>query len=592
MRALIPALMFTPIALANTGLDLSLFDRQAEPLELLIQYEDEVQALYSTWQMNEFRQSSRSLHTARHQLMRLKEGTDLAGALEQIKNQPGVKRVQPNYRYHANALPSDPMLGQQWALANSDELTIERADYQANNPPRQGGFDIAAADAWELVTDCRDQVIAVVDTGIHYGHADLIDNMWQGDWQGAVIHGWDFIDNDSDPSPDAAHENHGTHVAGIIAAVGDNGLGSAGICWQASIMSLRVLDEDGNGTTATLGEGIRWAVDNGATIINMSLGGTGGYDYFLADAISYAEQHDVLVIASAGNSTKNNDESPHWPWNFEQGNLLCVTALDQGAELAWFANYGENSVDLAAPGTNILSTWTGPSIEISPFDLNRSSGWTALTANTCASYELLVLPAYWGCVENTEYGPGMSEWAWTNLDLSQYQMASLEFAVGYDTEPSMDFISVVADPAGGHPSNGKPYWSGSGQQSFTYQAAKLDKCLTSDCTVGFHFLSNGVNQRAGVGIGLITLETFEDNSEAVRVISGTSMATPVVTGIAALVRSFQPGYSAADTAEALRSGGQKQSGLKVKSGRSANAMGSLTWLKPPEGLSAEVHPVE
>ena len=569
-----------------------MLERHAEPMELLIQYEDEMQAFSANWQMNDFRLDSRSLHNARHQLMQLKQDADLAEAIEQLRRQPGVRSVQPNYRYQANALPSDPLLTQQWALANEQGLVVDSGDYQANNPPRQGGFDIAAASAWDLVTDCREQVIAVVDTGIHYGHQDLKENMWQGDRQGSVIHGRDFIDDDWDPKPEAAHENHGTHVAGIIAAVGDNGVGSAGICWQASIMSVRVLDENGNGTSSTLGEGIRWAVDNGATIINLSLGGTGGFDMYLSAAIDYALENDVLVISSAGNSQKNNDQSPHWPCNFEQENLLCVTALDQGAELAWFANYGENSVDLAAPGTNILSTWSGPSLELPPSGWSLSGGWSALPENTCSSYEMLVLPANW--CDRGEYSPGMNAWAWQQVDLAGYEMASLEFAIKYDTEPSWDILSLMYNPDGGDsqgkPTNGKPAWSANGlDDTFQYRAAPLNNCLTQNCSIGFNFTSDQENQKSGIAIGLITLETLEADTEAVRVVSGTSMATPVVTGIAALVRSFHPGYSALDTANALRGGGRQHDGLQVKSGRSAHAMGSLSWLKPPEGLTAQVH---
>jgi subtilisin family serine protease len=184
--------------------------------------------------------------------------------------------------------------------------------------------------------------------------------MWNGG-SGFPNHGYDFIGDDDDPMD---LFGHGTHVAGIIGAVGDNGTGTTGVCQRASIMALRVLDAEGNGTTTTAIEGIGFAVANGARVINMSLVGSGGFDPALSNAITNAQNGDVVVVVAAGNADNvghDNDLAGNatYPCNLTQPNLVCVAALDQNYALADFSNWGATSVDVGAPGTNILSTWAG-----------------------------------------------------------------------------------------------------------------------------------------------------------------------------------------------------------------------------------------
>jgi subtilisin family serine protease len=143
--------------------------------------------------------------------------------------------------------------------------------------------------------------------------------------------------------------------------MGNNGTGTTGVCQKASIMAVRVLDATGSGTTATATQGIDFAVTNGARVINMSFIGGGSPDTLFSNAIANAQNSDVVVVVVAGNETNENDAAggARYPCNFTQPNLVCVAALDQNYALANFSNWGATSVDVGAPGTNILSTWAG-----------------------------------------------------------------------------------------------------------------------------------------------------------------------------------------------------------------------------------------
>jgi len=293
-------------------------------------------------------------------LATLSPGQTVAQAVRTYKNDPNVAYAQPNYIYHSAAVPSDPQYGQQWAAKNNGQsvnsvIQGEGWIYPTDNPGTAGD-DMNLESAWNVQTDCSTVVIAVVDSGINYNSTDLAANMWMGN----AKHGQNFAADvatgaGSDPMDLAGH---GTHVAGIIGAVGGNSIAGVGVCWKANLMAVRVLDATGTGSSASIISGIAYAVANGAKIINMSLAGTTAFDQAYSDAITSAQASNVLVVVAAGNdglTTPNNDITPHWPCNFIQTNLLCVAALDQSYTLANFSDWGATSVDVGAPGTNILS---------------------------------------------------------------------------------------------------------------------------------------------------------------------------------------------------------------------------------------------
>jgi len=286
--------------------------------------------------------------------VRVAAGQTVETALTAYRDDPDIEYAQPNYIYRAAALPNDIQYGQLWAFRNTGQ-SVATGTYAPD--AGTAGDDMNIEPAWDHITDCSSVVVAVLDSGVNHTHEDLATNMWNGG-SSFPNHGHDFVDDDNDPMDP---NGHGTHVAGIIGAVGNNGTGTTGVCQRARIMAVRVLDAAGSATTATVVQGVGFAVANGARVINMSFVGGGSFDPLLSDAITNAQDSDAVVVTAAGNEANDNDAAggARYPCNFTQSNLVCVAALDQNYALASFSNRGAASVDVGAPGTNILSTWVG-----------------------------------------------------------------------------------------------------------------------------------------------------------------------------------------------------------------------------------------
>jgi subtilisin family serine protease len=245
------------------------------------------------------------------------------------------------------AAPSDPSVGSQWGLAA-----------------------INAQRGWDVATGTGRTIVAVVDTGVDLSHPDLKGNLWRNpgeipgngiddDGNGYVddVHGYDFAGNDADPTDE---RGHGTHVAGIIGAAGNNGIGGSGVAWRTRIMVLKIFDANGNGSTAGGAKAIEYAVRNGAKVINCSWGGSGP-DTDLEFAMAQARAAGVIVVASAGNDGLNNDVTPAYPADYARtsDNTVAVAATTRSTALARWSNYGPASVAVAAPGDNVVSTARG-----------------------------------------------------------------------------------------------------------------------------------------------------------------------------------------------------------------------------------------
>jgi len=194
--------------------------------------------------------------------VKLAAGQSVTDALAAYRDDPNVEYAQPNYIYHAAAVPVDTQYAQLWAFKNTGQ-TITTGTYSPMNGT--AGDDMNIERAWSHITDCSSVVVAVVDSGVNYNQEDLVANMWNG--PGFPNHGWNYVNNNNDPMD---LDGHGTHVAGIIGAAGNNGKGTTGVCWTASIMAVRVLDATGSGSDATIIQGIDFAITNGARVISMS----------------------------------------------------------------------------------------------------------------------------------------------------------------------------------------------------------------------------------------------------------------------------------------------------------------------------------
>ncbi|MEN8219915.1 MAG: S8 family serine peptidase [Pseudomonadota bacterium] len=285
---------------------------------------------------------------------------DELGFVDLIQANRNIVYAEPNYIQRAIGTPNDARFNELWGMHNSGQ-TGGKAD-----------ADIDAVEAWDTFTGSRDVVVAVIDTGVDYNHVDLADNRWvnvgeiagngiDDDSNGFIddVYGYDFAYGDSDPMD--GHK-HGTHCSGTIGGVGDNGIGVAGVNHAVRIMAVKFINDWGSGYTDGAIDAITYAVDNGAHILSNSWGG-GGFSQGLEDAISYANDYDVLFVAAAGNDGLNNDVSPHYPSNYEVPNVLAVAATDHRDAKPGWSNYGLTTVDLGAPGVDILSTVLGDSYD-------------------------------------------------------------------------------------------------------------------------------------------------------------------------------------------------------------------------------------
>lgn len=528
--------------------------------------------------------------------IKLKDGSDVATAIQAYQADPNVEHAQPNYLYHSNVIPNDPSYGQLWGM-NNDGQTVLNPSYPTNNPGTAGN-DINAELAWEEITDCRSAVVAVLDTGINYTHEDLAGNMWDGSGAGFPNHGFDFVDNDNNPMPTGGGEDHGSHVAGTIGAVGNNALGVTGVCWQASIMSVRVLGANGSGTTADIVSGIEFASDNGASVINMSLSGESPLDSFFSDAIDYARDRDVVVVVAAGNGGVDNDaggsdgdpNTIRQPCNFTQDNLVCVAALDQSYDLATFSSFGAASVDMGGPGTNTLSSIAGPRITD-----DFSTGWTlngGWASVFCSPFDVLANPANF--CSGGGYANNIDGRAYKTFDLSGAAAAELEYYAQIETESGFDFFSTAMNSSGGDPfaGGGTTLQSGSGSTFNLLLAFNHDisSCNSATCSLGFRLTSDSSFTFQGVAIVAFSIGTLQPNSTSYTSFTGTSLSTAHVSGIAAMVRAYNPSYSYAETIEAIREGGEPVAVLTgiTTTGRAANAMGAVAHISEPTGLTAVV----
>jgi subtilisin family serine protease len=272
------------------------------------------------------------------------EGFSVSEAVYAYSMNPDVEFVEPNFIARIAATPNDTLFRDQYALNNTGQ-----AIGVPGSPTGTVSADIKAPQAWEETKGSSDTLIAIVDTGVQILHPDLGSQVISG--------GRDFVNSDFDAEDD---NGHGTHVAGIAAAKTNNSEGIAGVAWNCRILPVKVLDEDGSGLYSWIIDGIRWAADNGAHVINLSLGGTGDSDALRA-AIGYAVSQGVICVASAG----NEGEGVLFPAAYESCMAVSATNYNdervtfENSEGSWESNSGPE-IEVAAPGERILScvpTW-------------------------------------------------------------------------------------------------------------------------------------------------------------------------------------------------------------------------------------------
>lgn len=273
---------------------------------------------------------------------------------QELLREDDVEYVEPNYEIHVDAVPNDPSFKNLYGMNK-----------------------ISAPSAWDITKGSKKVIVGVIDTGIDCTHPDLTpncatnkgetgfdlrlrDKRFNGvddDKNGFVddFRGWDFANNDNLPFDD---HGHGTHVAGTIGAVGNNGVGVAGVAWEVSFFGLKFLDASGSGTLDAAVRAIDYANMMNIPITNNSWGG-GGFSQTLEDAIKRGQAKGLLFVAAAGNEAENNDQVPAYPASYKLDNIISVAATDSKDVLAGFSNVGKTSVHLSAPGVQIFSSMPG-----------------------------------------------------------------------------------------------------------------------------------------------------------------------------------------------------------------------------------------
>lgn len=296
-----------------------------------------------------------------------------------------IQQTQLSATPAAPPLVNDPAFSQQWNFHNTGQ---KRTTGQPGTP----GADIDIMRAWGQTTGSPEVIVAIIDSGVDYNHPDLQPNLWKNPGETGLdlfgrdkahngvdddnngytddVYGYDFANNDADPMDTYGH---GTHIAGIIGAKGNNGIGMAGINWDVKLMILKWHNKGDENSYDPIIEAIHYAVEKGAKIINCSWGTDDDEEFFggsyvnpLYEAMQWAETHGVLIVTTAGNDGVTNDYGGYYPANYRLPNMISVAAVNNQGVLYTYqnsnpdkrllgSNFGKNSVDLAAPGFEVLS---------------------------------------------------------------------------------------------------------------------------------------------------------------------------------------------------------------------------------------------
>ena len=482
--------------------------------------------------------------------LKLPAGMEVGDAVSALRQDPDVEFAEPDYAARietgpaGSAVPNDPLYANQWAMPA-----------------------INAPSAWSYVQGSTGVIIAVLDTGVDYTHQDITANIWNNPAPSTPVmagsasitgdmHGWDFVNAQGLPLDD---NGHGTHVAGIAGAYGNDDLGITGVNWRTGIMSVKVLNAAGIGYLDTILQGIEYASARGAKIINASFAFGAGTPFPSSLQTAISDNPDILFIFAAGNNSADIDyyNYPVLP------NLLFVASVGQSGSLSTFSNYGPSVVGLASPGEQILSLKAGQQTVYS--DAFSTLDWADPTGS-------------WTVYNNklSDVPPGSSNsWAQSpSIDLTGKQACLANFALDL-TASGSDMLDAEASKDGSN-------WTTLGQfggdipnpSDTGWEFVSLDQFTGAPVYFRFRFQTSTAGESAGV-------YNFEVECSAPGTEywyeSGTSMSAPYVAGAAALIKSAFPTIKMTDVKTLLLAGVDQNPSLNgmVSSGGSLDLYKSL-----------------
>lgn len=522
-------------------------------------------------------------------LLKARSDESVDALVRRLQADPAVEYAQPNFLYYPSSISSnDTYRGLLWGLDNTGQTV--------NGVAGSADADIDAPAAWRIDTGTNATVkVAVVDTGVAYNHSDLKANMWNGSACknasgvriNGCLYGYDFEDGDKNPLPTTS--SHGTHVAGTIAAVKNNSRGIMGVAPRAKIMAIKAGGASGF-TSANLVKSVNFARHNGAQVINASLGGAaascaGTFDQAFYNAIA---NFPGLFVAAAGNASANHDGSTYFGFPADYGhetscwaaldNVISVAATDSDDALASFSDYGA-FVDVAAPGVDIYST-EGYQIFSADFE--------DVAAGTLGSQFTESGDASWGTIEDiggnmwlgadyantVNYRDNITSSVTSDaVDLSGKPNSYLTFDYSCDAETNFDFLDIYLSD-GSWNLYGSATGSGAGSV-----AVSLNSYATAAFATRFTWTTDfsNIGSYQGCFIDNMKVINAASSTGSFQFLDGTSMATPHVAGLAALILGYNPNLRARDVKEIIRESGDTLTSLNglVNTQRRINAERAL-----------------